>query len=360
MNNAVYLIFGDEYLADMKGKDLLGELLPDDQDGLQSDIIEAAANDSEEALKAMANCMEAIFTVGLFQKSRTVWLRGATFLTDNRVGKTEAVKERVNELARIIKMGETGDSTLVVTAAKVDKRHSFYKACKAAGKVIEYETASTTAAGRRKIIDIAARAGRKYQLDMPQRLLEFFVERVGYDIRLIVGEMQKLSVYKGDDRRVRPEDIRDIVSASSEALGWDLADTFGKRDLAGAVRVLRQLVFQKISPVALIIWLEKRVKDLIVLKEAAVNGWLSERGRNYVWSGVPDRIDAILSGDFDKDPRKMHPYRLKMLALQSSNYSMDELLDCRDRVEACHTRMVTSGLPQDTLLELLLIGIISR
>ncbi len=360
MKVPVHLIFGDEYLADMQGKQILGQLLPGDEDRLQSDIIEAAANDSEEALKAIANCIEAICTVGLFQKNRTVWLRGATFLTDNRVGKTDAVKERVNELARMIKNGETRDSTLIVTAPKVDKRYSFYKACKAAGKVTEFETASATAAGRKEIMKRASQAARENELDISPRLLEMFVNRVGIDIRLINGEMQKLSVYKGDDRRVKPEDIKEVVSASSEALGWDMADTFGKRDMAGAVRVLRQLVFQRISPVALIIWLEKRVKELIVLKEAVGKGWLSRRERDYVWGSVPDKFDAILAEDFDKDPRKIHPYRLKLLVAQASNYALDELLECRDKVEECHTRMVTSGLPQDTLLELLLVSIISR
>ncbi len=360
MSESVYLIFGDEYLADTKGKNLLNKLLPGDGNLLQSDVIEAGASNSEEALKAMADCMEAIRTVGFFQKNRTVWLKGATFLADNRVGRTAAVKERVNELARMIKNGETEDSTLVVTSPKVDKRQSFYKACTAVGKVIEYETSGGTTAGRKNIMDIAVRAARKYDLDMPRRLLEVFVDRVGWDIRLIVGEMQKLSVYKGEDRHVEPEDIKEVVSSSSEALGWDLADTFGRRDLASAVRVLRQLIFQRISPVALIIWLEKRVKDLIVLKEAEGSGWVSAGGRNYVWRDIPEKFDRILAEDFDKDPRKMHPYRLKVLATQASNYALGELLECRDRVEECHTRMVTTGLPQDTLLELLLVRMISR
>jgi DNA polymerase-3 subunit delta len=359
MNKPVYLFFGDSFRADKAGKSKVSELVPGDQAMLQVDEIEASAANSGEALEVLDRCREALGTVGFFGGGRVVWLRGADFLVDNAVGKTKAVKERVGELADLVKSGQTGDSKLVVTAPKVDKRQSFYKACNAAGEVVEYQAAEKTAAGRKEALKIAGETANANGMRLSRNVLEGFVDRVGYDSRQITCEMEKLAVFLAGRKNAGWEEMLAVVSASNEALTWDLADAFGSRNMKKALQVVRQLIFQKISPVGLVIALERRIKDLTVIREAMSRGWLEKRGRDYAWSGVPEQYDRMFADDFEKDPRKMHPYRLKILVSQAARYKVKELDECRNAVEECHTKMVTSSLPQDVMLELLLVRMIS-
>ena len=68
-----------------------------------------------------------------------------------------------------------------------------------------------------------------------------FLEKVGADTRKIVSEIEKLAVFMGTRKAVQVGDVKAITSASRGALAWDLADAFGKRELARAMQILRQL-----------------------------------------------------------------------------------------------------------------------
>ncbi len=362
MTKSVYLILGeDEYLVSAKTREIIDTLLPPEDRALGLEIIESSPDATmDAAITALNRCEEAIQTLGLFCSRKVVWLKDAGFFHDNITGKSETVKQRVNDFTALINKGLSSGQVLVITAPKVDKRYAFFKACSAAGEVHEFAVSDK---GYQAEKDAGARLRdiiQKNDLKMPGDVIAYFQEKVGANTRQMVNEIEKLVLFMGDRKTVTKSDIDTIVSSSRESLAWDLADAFGRRDLAGSLKILRQLFFQKENPIGLIMGLSGRIRDLMFYKEALNNGWLvvdrSSYGKTEAkWKDLPPEIDKGFSEEFDKDPRKVHPYRASLLAAQAKGFSMPELARCRKALMNAHVKLVSSRVPQEMVLELLLI-----
>ena len=109
----------------------------------------------------------------------------------------------------------------------------------------------------------------------------------------------------------------------------------------------------------LISGLENRIAQLQLLREAINKRWLTKRsgsrGGEAAWADLPPEVDRILSEDVKKDPRKEHPYRLLLLAQQAGKFSSAELETCRQALLDAHTQLVSSRVPDDVVMELLLV-----
>jgi DNA polymerase-3 subunit delta len=166
----------------------------------------------------------------------------------------------------------------------------------------------------------------------------------------------------GERKKVERDDIDAIVCASSTSMAWDLTDAIGKRDIDSALKVLRQLLFQRENPVGLVMAIHHLMRNLLIYREALENKWLiiGSGNSNAKWVGVPPEMDEHYAKSYLRDPRKMHPYRLGILAAQASNYKLRELRRCQKEVMEAHEQMVSSSVPQEIILELLLMRMMRR
>src|ERR1051326_8705535 len=103
--------------------------------GMDHEIIDAAASNSGEALKALAKLREALQTLPFFGSGKVVWLRNCNFLGDEPAASTQAVTDSLVELAQELKEFGWENVRLLISAGKVDKRKVFYKALDKLGSV---------------------------------------------------------------------------------------------------------------------------------------------------------------------------------------------------------------------------------
>ncbi|MDD4872764.1 MAG: DNA polymerase III subunit delta [Kiritimatiellae bacterium] len=359
----VYLIYGDEYLVSSSAKEKVESLVPRENQVFGLEIIDGNADSVDAAVNAVDKCREALQTVGFMGGNKVVWFRDVNFLYDSVTGRSQFVKERVEGLAAFIKDGLPDGQKLVVTSPKVDKRYAFYKACKEAGDVHEFAVPDKAYMAEKQAMQTVFDCFKKAGLRIDEDVAHVFLVKVGTDTRQIVNEIEKLAVYLGNRKEVSANDIQAVVSSSREALAWDLADAFGKRDLKLAISVLRQLLFQKESAIGLIIALENRVRDLMIYREAIDNGWLvvrsGSRGSTAEWGDVPPDIEENFSQDFKTDPRSIHPFRVGIIADQARRFSQRELQKCRKAVLDAHEKLVSRNIPELTILEPLLVRMLS-
>jgi len=364
MAEHLYLVFGeDEYRVSARTTQIMDELAPTD-DIMAREIIEADASNGDEVAAAVGSCLEALQTSGLFSAEKTVWLRGATFFGTAQVAKSETARDAVARLTDLIKAGLPAGQSLVISATGVDKRSAFFKACKSAGELHEFARA---AKARMAEEDAERFAGEQFQasgLKANRGVVRVFLDRVGLDSRQIASEVEKLAAYTGERDAVTVEDVNAITSSSREAVGWDLADAVGCRDLPRALKVLKQLLFERQPAFMLIRGVENRVAQLQLLREAINRRWLrgqgSGRGKQAVWTDLPPEVDEILAEDLGRDPRKEHPYRLLLLAEQASKFTARELETCRQALLQAHTDLVSSRTPDDVVMELLLVRMLGE
>lgn len=356
---SVYLIYGDDdYLVGDKAGKLVKELVPAGDSSFGLDVVDGAAATVEEALNAVGECIAAMQSMGLFSADKLVWFKNVNFLSDTRTGKSEAVKSELSRLADMIKAGLPPGVKLVITAEKADKRKAFYKACKSAGELHEFNLPDVS----RK--DGARSAGAMLDSVLVENGIKLkggarglFLAKVGGNTRHMVNEAEKLALYVGKGGVATVDHVQAIVSASTEAAAWDLEDAFGKRKLTEALNIMRQLLFQKESPIRLVVGLEGRIRDLMLYRDALDRGWI-ERSSGWTafkWGDVGAEADELFGDCFERDPRKIHPFRVGLLAEQAIGFSRKRLQYCLEKVTEAHATLVSSRVPQEMVLELLLV-----
>lgn len=368
----VYLIWGaDEYEAAKRTRELVDGLCPPDQQAFGLETIDGRVDTIEPAVAAVNKCLSALRTVGFFGAEKVVWLRDVRFFVPKHGGEGEeeadgveeadagSIKERVAELTEEIKRGLPAGQTLVINADKINRASALYKAVKAAGEIIEFNPPEKDYQAEQASEEYVQNAFREAGLTARGNVVDEFLARTGRDSRQIRNEIEKLSLYLGDRREVRGEDLRAIVSATREAIVWELTDAVGARDLPGALAVFRHLLGQKESPQGIIAMLESRIRDLLVFRQAIDRRWLrvSRQGARVLtsWSVPPD-AGAVLD-TLPKDPRKMHWYPAGKLAEQAAKYSFEELLRAHRLITEAHEKMVSTGVPAEILVEHALIAV---
>jgi len=325
------------------------------------EIVNGSVANADEAGAALKRCLGALRTRGFLGGHKVVWLQDANFFADTATLKGEALKEHRDAFARELKQGLGADVALVISASKVDGRSAFFKVCKELGTLTLFEQPekSYQQAGpaRAWAVDCFRRAGVRAGDDV----LDAFLEQAGYDTRQIALEVEKLSVYLGDRKDLRPDDVRLLVAPAREAEFWALADAVCERDLPEALAVCRQFLYQDPNAhVGLLINLANRFRELILLRACLDRGWLRlvERGNwnNAEWKKAPE-VDAALAA-VEKDPRQGNPYAIYRRAAQARGFTAAELHRGLAATVAAHEAVLTGASAPETLLELLLLKLL--
>ena len=168
-----------------------------------------------------------------------------------------------------------------------------------------------------------------------------------------MNEVEKMVLYKGGEKTILLADVKLMTSATGEAIAWDFTDAVAERKLGEAIRLFRQLLFQKQSAIGLMIQIENLFQQLLRFREYIDAGWLRMNGNRIQWANDPE-IDEYFAAMAD-DPRKMHWFRAGKIANQAAPYSVARLAASKKLVVDTHERMLSGGsIPHELMLETLL------
>jgi DNA polymerase-3 subunit delta len=360
----VYLVFGnEEYEVSECAKRMVDHCCPPDQQSFGLETLDGAVGTVDDAVAVARRLLESLRTVGFLASSKVVWLRDASFLGESPQGKSEQVKQVLDTVTEDIKKGLPDGVQLIVSAPSVSRRGRFYKACQAAGEVRQFEQERQSykqeAKARESIGDILREYGLEAAADVPGLL----VQMIGTDTRQLRQEIEKLDLYLGERRRVTPEDLSGIVSATRESLGWELTGAVGDRDLEGALRVWHNIQRQKQPVLGVVMMLESFFRQLDLIRACFDRGWVTLSGSGKwvkaAWREDP-AMDQALEALGRDDPRKLNPYRLGRLIAQARGFSTRELLRAQNMVARAHEKLVSSSMPQAILLEILITQLVGR
>lgn len=356
---SVKLIYGtDEYLVSHHARRTVCELCPESEQTLGLETINGAVKTIDEAVAALKTCLGALRTVGLFGGQKTVWFRDVSIFKDKILPKNDAVKPLMDELTEDVRKGLPKGHHLVISAPGVDRRSALFKALEAANAVEAYDLPEQDYKVRPLIRERAEKLFAKAQCRIGAAALNLFLEKVGTDTRQVVMEADKLILYIGDRREITEEDVKAITSSPAESIAWDFTDALGERRLEEALKILRRLLDQGEAPVGLIFAVENLYQNLTQYRAYLDQGWVRLQGRNAQWSNDPemDRLLELLPSD----PREMHPYRAGILIQHANRYTADELRRCQRRLLKTHEQLVSTSIPPDILLEMLVIKLVEK
>ena len=355
MADNVYLFYGsDEYLVGLHARRKVDEVCPEAEQALSLEVIDGAAATIDEALSVIDGCLAAFRTVGLFGGRKVVWLRDAAFLKQAVIMKNEQVKRLLAELASDLKAGLAEGQYLILSTPGIDRRSAFYKAIDAVGETGVFDIPERDYEARPVALKRAVSLFKREGYTVDPAAAEAFVDRTGYETRQIMNEVEKMVLYKGEDKTVSLGDVQAITSVSGEAVAWDFQDAVAEGNLGEALRLFRQLLFQKQSAVGLLIQVENLFHNLLRFREYMDAGWLRMNGKRAEWS-ADAAADDYFAG-LSEDPRKMHWFRAGKLARQAALFSARRLAASKRLAVETHERMLSEGaIPHELMVETLLV-----
>ena len=363
MNGTVCLICGtDDYLVDSAARERVNQFVPASEREFGVEIVDGRKDTGDEVRKAVDACMEAVQTPGFFGAHKVTWLRDATFLTGGgRVSETIAAKEAVEKLTGWLTGGLLDGQVLVITATKVLRSSVFFKVCQKQGEVEDFGGSfkgwELEKLASQRLDGLLKKAG----LSIDSNAHSEFLNRVGYDTRLLVQEVEKLRVYVGGNGRVTVRDVREITSVGREAEAWDLLDAFGERKPLEVLATLNRMDGQKGIGIMIATMLEKRVRELLVLREAFDRKWVTGgAGSACAWAPDLSPEAAALLNELPVNPKTINAWALKTRLPHALKYTLQELRIARFRLLELREKLVSTGLPERFLLETALLRIVGN
>ena len=358
MKGKLFLICGDDdYLVDAAARERIAQLVPEADRDFGVDVVDGRKDTGDDAARAVRHCMESVQMPGMFAAAKVTWLRGATFLTGGaRVSEGIAAKEAVERLTRWIGEGLQEGQNLIITTEKVLRSSVFFKTCQKHGEVIDFGGGLKPWERERQADERLDSLLEQAGLQMDRAARGEFIARVGFDTRLQVQELEKLRTYLHPNLSATVNDVREITSVGREADAWDVLDAFGERKAKALLAALHQLSGQKGIGIMLAAMLEKNVRELIILREAADKKWAGPGG----WSGSIPPEAAVMLGTLPVNPKATNAWALRKKLPHAMNYTLQELRAARFRILDMREKMVSTGLPEMHLLHTTLLRIIGK
>lgn len=361
------LVWGDDDFAVQQRARQVYRQWCDAAGGMDHEIIDAAATNSDQALRALGKLRAALQTLPFFGSRKVIWFQGCNFLGDERTASSAAVTANLTDLAGELKAFRWDGVQLLLTTAKVDKRRTFFKTLDALGQVEEYaglsfEDKDWAEQAERFVRQEVAARHKRLTADALGRL----VAAVGPHLRQLSNEVEKLTLFVGDRPEVTLDDVTRLVAPNKHAQAFGLGEALGDRDLVRALRALdedlweiRLKIDRNKSHIGLLYGLISKVRTLLLLQELVRLGHLPVRAEYSRLKGQLALVPAgLLPADKRYNPAAMHPFVVAKALPQTSNYTAAELVAAMDLLLTGNQRLVGSGLDDDLVLQQALVHII--
>jgi DNA polymerase-3 subunit delta len=334
--------------------------------GGDHEMVEASVSNSGDALAALGRLRESLNTLPFFGSGKAVWLRDCNFLGEERTASSQAVTTALAELAEELKTFRWDTIRLLISAGKVDKRKAFYKTLEKIGTV---ETFAAWSQDDKDWADRAEQAAlqalRKRQKDISDAALGELVDRAGSNARQLENEIEKLTVFVGDRKKIELADVTAICSRNKTAKAFALGDALGERNLPILLKRLDEELWEAKfdrdkSEIGLLYGLIGKVRAMLLLKEMLGEGWVKP---DMDYNRFKTQLAAIpadkLPADRRFNPLALNPYVLYKALPHVKKYTSPELVRAMEVLLRCNQRLVSSGLDETLVLQQALIQVVA-
>lgn len=231
----------DDFLVGREGKVRFEDLAAEVTDEFSREIINGFAANVSEVEGAVNRFREAVQTVSMFGGKRVVWLKDVNFLADTVTGRAESTLKLVEDLQQILENVNPAETTVLITAAPVDRRRSFPKWCEKNADFSlvggDGDNASEALAG------VALAEARSLQASFAPGAVELLLAKVGANTRLIVEETRKLAAYAGEATPIAESHVAELTPNVAEGDFFEAAEAFFSGDLRWTLAALHRHFF---------------------------------------------------------------------------------------------------------------------
>lgn len=214
---------------------------------LNSNIIEDVLEDAE--------------TFSLFDDKKMIVVKNSNIFTS----KKNSIDQNVEKLEQYLK--NPNPSTILVftvSDAKCDNKKKIVKLMNENGKIIELDTKDSLNQIVKGLFD-------DYKIS--NDLIKLLIERTGNNLDIIYQEVNKIMIYKNDDKVITKEDIENLTCCNIEDNIFLLIDYIVNKNKEKAIMIYHELLKMNEEPIAIIISLANKIRSLYQTKELYKKGY---------------------------------------------------------------------------------------
>ena len=361
-SNLHAVVGSDESEVKRVAAELAAKLTPPEAGEFGIEVIDACADNVDQAVSRIRSAIEALQTLPFFGGAKLVWFKNANCLADSVIGRSAAVQGALEELAEVFE-GDLGqDVTFLISATETDKRRSFYKTLAKRAEVQVIDRLDSSRAGwEEEATEIVRRKAKARKLQFEEDALDLFVLLTGGDTRQIENELEKLDLYCGRERGVTAEQVRELVPLSRAGVIFELGNALAACDLDRALMLVKRLLDQGETAIGiLLVAILPTVRNLLLAKD------LMERHRVPRPHAPFSFISALnrLPGEATEHlPRKkdgsINGYALGLAAQHAHRFETKKLIAGLEACLEANVRLVSSQLDHELILTEIVVKLLA-
>jgi len=165
--------------------------------------------------------------------------------------------------------------------------------------------------------------------------INLLISRVGDNISILKNEIDKLKLYKIDEKKIDESDILELHE-NIDVDFFKFIDHIINREKVIALKEYFTLLENKEEPLKILIVLANKIRLMYQIKK------LSEKG--YTTNDIGKMLDT-------------HPYAVQMAGVSAKKYSSEKLLNTLDLICALDEKIKTGKVVASSALELFIINL---
>jgi len=350
----IHAVLGsDEAEVKRVAAELASNLTPPGAGDFGLEVIDGAADNSDQAEARVRSAIEALQTLPFFGSTKVVWLKNVNFLGDDQKARSVAVQSVLEELSELIDGGFGPGITLLLSATDVDKRRSFYKTLLKRADVQVFDRLDSGRSGwEEEALEIVQQRAKKRKLRFDEGALDLFVLLTGGDTRQIDNELEKIDTFLGQDRTVNADLVRELVPLSRAGVIFELGNALAGRDLQLSLKLVRRLLDQGESAIGiLLVAIVPTIRNLLLAKDLMERYRLPRPYSPFQFISTINRLPAEAT---DHLPRKkdgsVNAYALGIAAQQAGRFEMSQLIQAMQACLEANVQLVTTQLDHELIL----------
>lgn len=264
--------------------------------------------------------------VGLFSNSKILLVENSYIFTGTTNKKLP--EQDLSVLENYLK--NPNPNTILIFSIykdKLDERKKIVKICKEKGYLKEFNQSGN-------IDKIVLELFESYNISKDD--LNFFINRVGDNLSILEQEIEKIKLYKLDDKNITREDILLLTSKNIDTDIFNLIDNIVTSNKGKAIESYHEMLKLGEEPIMILIMLANQFRMIYQVKKLYQRGY-SEKD-----------ISSIL---------KVHWYPVRKTLGKMQNYTDDKLLYYLDQLADLDVDIKSGKIDKEIGLELFILNV---
>lgn len=265
----IYLLYGNErFLIEEKRKTLIGN---------HTNEIDVNIYDMTES--PIERALEDAETLPFLSDKRIVIIKNPYFLTsEKKLASQSDVEHDLKKLEQYLEH-PSPYATVIFEAPyeKLDERKKIVQLLKKTAQVFEANPLQD-----KDVYAWIHNESRKLKIEMDDNAVKHLYRLVGKDLKTLKNELEKLSLYVGENGRVTEETLDLLVSRSLEDNVFVLVDHVVNKRMNEAFQTLRDLFEQKEEPIKIVALLARQFRIIAQVHALKKKGCTTKQMATYL------------------------------------------------------------------------------